>query len=123
MSKLIFLAGLGTGYILGAKAGREQYSKIADAAKTAWEKPAVQRFVTKVDGAVETKAPLLHSVAETVLTPGDASSDSGSSSDSGPSGDSDSSSDGGPSVTADGTPFSVGSDGTTSGAEGDQYRG
>lgn len=122
MSKLYFLAGLGAGYVLGAKAGREQYRKIADAAKATWEKPSVQRIVHKVDDAVEAKVPLLHSVAETALTPTDESSTTSSNGDN-DSNDSADSGSAGESVTADGTPFSVGSDGSTSGAEGDQYRG
>lgn len=41
MSKLTFLAGLGVGYVLGARAGRERYDQIADATRSVWRKPEV----------------------------------------------------------------------------------
>lgn len=46
MRRLILLAGVAIGYILGAKAGRERYEQLADQASKVWSDPRVQ---TKVD--------------------------------------------------------------------------
>jgi len=43
--KLLFVAGLGVGYVLGARAGRKRYDQIAAAARKVWETPGVQRQV------------------------------------------------------------------------------
>ena len=41
--KLLLIGlGVGVGYILGAKAGRERYDKIAKAASTVWNAPIVK---------------------------------------------------------------------------------
>ncbi|GAA2041526.1 MULTISPECIES: hypothetical protein [Streptomyces] len=42
MRKLIFVAGAAVGYVLGARAGRERYDQIADAARRFLDKPAVR---------------------------------------------------------------------------------
>jgi hypothetical protein len=41
-SKATFLAGFATGYVLGAKAGRERYEQIREAARSFAGNPAVQ---------------------------------------------------------------------------------
>lgn len=53
MRRLILLAGVAIGYILGAKAGRERYEQLADQASKVWTDPRVQ---TKV-GEVKEQAP------------------------------------------------------------------
>ncbi len=42
MAKLSFLAGLGAGYVLGARAGRERYEQIRHAWDQAKENPRLQ---------------------------------------------------------------------------------
>jgi hypothetical protein len=41
-NKLIFLAGVGIGYVLGARAGRERYEQILRLARKVRENPTVQ---------------------------------------------------------------------------------
>ena len=43
MSKLTILAAAAVGYVLGARAGRERYEEIAEAARGLWTNPTVQR--------------------------------------------------------------------------------
>ncbi len=50
MRRLILLAGVAIGYILGAKAGRERYEQLAEQASKVWSDPRVQ---TKVDEVKE----------------------------------------------------------------------
>jgi hypothetical protein len=40
--KLSFLVGLGVGYVLGARSGRERYEQIAAKAQEIWQDPRVQ---------------------------------------------------------------------------------
>lgn len=43
--KLLFVAGLATGYVLGTRAGRERYEQIASAASSVWHTAPVQNGV------------------------------------------------------------------------------
>ena len=43
MGKVTLLAAAAVGYVLGARAGRERYEEIADAARSVWSRPTVQR--------------------------------------------------------------------------------
>ena len=45
MTKLLFVAGLGTGFVLGSRAGRERYEQIRTTAQNVWQSPAVQQAV------------------------------------------------------------------------------
>jgi hypothetical protein len=47
-----FLIGLGAGYVLGAKAGRERYQQIMDATRAFMENPGVQRLTDEVNKTV-----------------------------------------------------------------------
>jgi hypothetical protein len=47
-----FLIGLGAGYVLGAKAGRERYQQIVDATRAFMENPGVQRLTDEVNKTV-----------------------------------------------------------------------
>jgi hypothetical protein len=89
MKRLILLIGLGIGYVLGSKAGREQYRKIKDSASKTWQSPAVRSAAEKVEAFVDDKAPALGGVAHTVLgSSGSSTSGSTGSSTSGNTGSS-----------------------------------
>ena len=55
--KILFLAGLGVGYVLGTRAGRERYEEIKAAAANLWNAPVVQKQVDNVQDFVKDKAP------------------------------------------------------------------
>lgn len=44
--KLGFLLGIGAGYVLGTRAGRERYESIKETTKWLWHAPMVERPVT-----------------------------------------------------------------------------
>ena len=46
--KILFVVGLGVGYVLGTRAGRERYEQISRAAEGVWNTPAVQQGVDTV---------------------------------------------------------------------------
>lgn len=46
--KLLFAAGLGVGYVLGTRAGRQRYEQIRSAWLKVWDSPAVQKQVHTV---------------------------------------------------------------------------
>ena len=50
--KLVFVAGLAAGYVLGARAGRPAYEAISDRWQGFRENPTVQRAAEKAKGAV-----------------------------------------------------------------------
>jgi hypothetical protein len=43
--KILFVAGLGLGYLLGTRAGREKYDELKSAALKVWNDPRVQKQV------------------------------------------------------------------------------
>ncbi len=55
--KILFIAGLGIGYVLGTRAGREQYEKLKTQAARLWNDPRVQKQVDAVEEYVKDKAP------------------------------------------------------------------
>jgi transcriptional accessory protein Tex/SPT6 len=55
--KIIFLAGLGVGYVLGTRAGRERYESIKKSASKLWNDPRVQKQVDTAEAFVKDKAP------------------------------------------------------------------
>lgn len=57
--RILFVVGLGVGYVLGAKAGRQRYEQIASAADKVWNSPAVTKQRHEVQQFVETQAPKL----------------------------------------------------------------
>lgn len=66
MSKLSFLAGVGVGYVLGARAGRERYEQIRSGARGAWNNPKVQETVSHGKDYAAQKAPeVQHKLVET----------------------------------------------------------
>jgi len=55
--KILFVAGLGVGYLLGTRAGRERYEQIKSAAIRVWTSPTLQKSVDDVGAFVADKAP------------------------------------------------------------------
>ncbi|MBC7724141.1 MAG: hypothetical protein H7146_05230 [Burkholderiaceae bacterium] len=55
--KLILVAGLAVGYVLGSRAGRGRYDQIARAADTFWHSGSVQRQVHAAEDFAKDKAP------------------------------------------------------------------
>jgi len=71
MGKLSFFVGAGIGYVLGARAGRQQFEKIRSAGQHVWENPRVQSSVHRVEEKVsqvakDQAAAVTDKVAETV---------------------------------------------------------
>jgi hypothetical protein len=55
--KILFVAGLGIGYVLGTRAGREKYEQIKATALKVWNDPRVQKQVDGVQDFVKEKGP------------------------------------------------------------------
>ncbi|GAA3728870.1 hypothetical protein GCM10022239_02010 [Leifsonia bigeumensis] len=55
--KLVLLVGIGIGYVLGARAGRERYEEIKRAVRGFWNDPRVQHQVQNVEEFAKDKAP------------------------------------------------------------------
>ena len=55
--KILFVAGLGLGYVLGTRAGREKYEELRSAAMKVWNDPRVQKQVDAAEDFVKDKAP------------------------------------------------------------------
>lgn len=49
--KLTFLVGAGVGYLLGTRAGRQQFEKIKGWATETWQDPRVQGYVKEAESA------------------------------------------------------------------------
>ena len=55
--KILFVAGLGLGYVLGTRAGREKYEQLKTGVMKFWNDPRVQRQVDAAENFVKDKAP------------------------------------------------------------------
>jgi hypothetical protein len=55
--KILLLAGVAVGYVLGARAGREKYNELVSTANKFWNDPRVQERVEQVQGFVKEKGP------------------------------------------------------------------
>lgn len=55
--KLWFIGGVATGFVLGARAGREKYEELVVQARKVWENPSVQEAA----GVAQAKATQLYS--------------------------------------------------------------
>ncbi|MCU1678755.1 MAG: hypothetical protein JWM93_3513 [Frankiales bacterium] len=64
MRKTMLLVGLGTGYVLGAKAGRERYEQILAKWQAAWENPTVQEKA----GVIQSKATEVYESAKSTVS-------------------------------------------------------
>jgi hypothetical protein len=62
--KILFVVGLGVGYVLGTRAGRERYEQIRRAAERVWNQPAVQQGVGTVKDFASAR---VGDLSETVL--------------------------------------------------------
>lgn len=62
--KILFVVGLGVGYVLGTRAGRERYEQIRRAAERVWNRPEVQQGVDTVKDFAKTR---VGDLGETVL--------------------------------------------------------
>jgi hypothetical protein len=62
-NKLFFLAGMGAGYVLGSRAGRQRYEQIAQASRRVAEHPKVQETA----GLIQAKTGALVNTAKDVL--------------------------------------------------------
>jgi hypothetical protein len=56
VGRFSFLVGLGAGYVLGARSGRERYEQIADRAQRVWRDPRVQAKAGQAQRVVQEKA-------------------------------------------------------------------
>lgn len=55
--KILLVVGLGIGYVLGTRAGREKYDEMKAAAQKFWNDPRVQKRVDDAQDFVKDKAP------------------------------------------------------------------
>lgn len=55
--KLTFLVGLGAGYVLGTRSGRQKYDQMVGKAKRMWKDPRVQDATEKVQHMAEERMP------------------------------------------------------------------
>lgn len=55
--KIVLLVGIGIGYVLGARAGRQRYEDIKRVARRFWNDPRVSRQVSNVEQFARDKAP------------------------------------------------------------------
>lgn len=51
-AKVAFVLGAGLGYVLGTRAGRETFDRMAERARAAWESPTVQEQVERTSRRV-----------------------------------------------------------------------
>ncbi|MBB5633193.1 hypothetical protein BKA04_001416 [Cryobacterium mesophilum] len=80
--KLVLLVGIGIGYVLGARAGRERYNEIKRSVSRFWNDPRVQHQVQNVEEFAKDKAPdvvdFLGETAKKVVTRSSSGSSKGS---------------------------------------------
>lgn len=55
--KILLVVGVGIGYVLGTRAGREKYDQMKAAAEKLWNDPRVQKRVDDAQDFVKDKAP------------------------------------------------------------------
>ncbi|MGV8970030.1 MAG: YtxH domain-containing protein [Microbacteriaceae bacterium] len=55
--KILLVVGLGVGYVLGTRAGRDKYEEMKAAASAFWNDPRVKAQVDNVEDFVKDKAP------------------------------------------------------------------
>lgn len=55
--KILLVVGIGVGYVLGTRAGREKYDQMKAAVQRLWNDPRVQKQVDHAQEFVKEKAP------------------------------------------------------------------
>jgi hypothetical protein len=55
--KILLVVGIGIGYVLGTRAGREKYEQMKATAQKLWNDPRVQKQVNNAEEFVKDKAP------------------------------------------------------------------
>ncbi|CAN5166301.1 hypothetical protein BH11ACT4_BH11ACT4_09060 [soil metagenome] len=55
--KILLVVGVGVGYVLGTRAGREKYDQMKAAVQKLWNDPRVQKQVDHAQDFVKDKAP------------------------------------------------------------------
>lgn len=55
--KILLVVGLGIGYVLGTRAGREKYDQLTAAVKKLWDDPRVQKQRANAEDFVKEKVP------------------------------------------------------------------
>jgi sRNA-binding protein len=65
-SLLVIAVGVGVGYILGARAGRERYDLIVEKVSGVWEDPRVARVRREANRYAREQAPILRDKAQAV---------------------------------------------------------
>jgi hypothetical protein len=63
---LVFTVGLGLGYILGTRAGREQYDRLVAGARRVWDDPRVSRARHDAQAYAKAQAPVVAAKAEQI---------------------------------------------------------
>jgi hypothetical protein len=63
-NKLIFITGVGVGYVLGTRAGRERFDQIVAQARKFWESPTVQEAA----GVVQAQATKIYDDGKQAVT-------------------------------------------------------
>ena len=66
--KILFVVGLGVGYVFGTRAGRARYNQMKNAALKVWNDPRVQEQVNAATEFVKENAPEVASAVQEQLT-------------------------------------------------------
>ncbi|MFC6354346.1 hypothetical protein ACFP6B_10660 [Rothia nasimurium] len=69
-ARLAFIAGVGIGYVLGARAGRGQYEKIKTQAANVWNDPKVQNGIKTAEETIKEQAPVVAEKAKEAAAAG-----------------------------------------------------
>lgn len=77
--RLILLAGLGVGFILGSRTGRQSYERLKAQAQDLWTDPRVQDTVEKANQSIREKSPAVADAVQTAADKVNAASGSSSS--------------------------------------------
>ena len=64
--KFLLIVGIGLGYVIGARAGREKYDRMKATAQRYWRDPRVVKVRDDVETYARTQAPIIRDRAETV---------------------------------------------------------
>ncbi|MGV8969048.1 MAG: protoporphyrinogen oxidase [Microbacteriaceae bacterium] len=65
--KLLLVIGLGVGYVLGTRAGRERYDQMKATVSEVWESPRVRKARREVEAYAQQQAPIIRERAEAIV--------------------------------------------------------